>query len=153
MAKIERIPYHMLCWMPLLLTMIWYEWLEVSTQVESASTSGDNVIDTHGCIAVVEMVSGIQTFTFLPPHRTFSFTRIIFLLAKHICQLPTLSMRAWEKTNTIFCWEWFENANRKKLDIFTREQMSQLFICRSHFSVPKIASGQMSPMLKILVVS
>ena len=147
MAKIERIPYHMLCWMSLLLTMIWYEWLEVSTQVESASTSGDNVIDTHGCIALAEMVSGIQTFS--SPHRTFPFTRIIFLLAKHICQLPALSMRAWEKTNAIFWWEWFENAYRKKLDIFTREQMSQLFICRS---LPKIASGQTSPMLKILIV-
>ena len=153
MAKIERIPYHMLCWMSLLLTMIWYEWLEVSTQVESASTSGDNVIDTHGCIAVVEMVSGALDIYFSSPHRTFPFTRIIFLLAKHICQLPTLSMRAWEKTNTIFCWEWFENANRKKLDIFTREQMSQLFICRSPFSQPKTASGQMFPMLKILIVS
>ena len=153
MAKIERIPYHMLCWMSLLLTMIWYEWLEVSTQVESASTSGDNVIDTHGCIAVVEMVSGALDIYFSSPHRTFPFTRIIFLLAKHICQLPALSMRAWEKTNTIFCWEWFENANRKKLDIFTREQMSQLFICRSPFSQPKTASGQMFPMLKILIVS
>ena len=140
MAKIERIPYHMLCWMSLLLTMIWYEWLEVSTQVESASTSGDNVIDTHGCIAVVEMVSGALDIYFSSPHRTFPFTRIIFLLAKHICQLPALSMRAWEKTNTIFCWEWFENANRIKLDIFTREQMSQLFICRGHFSQPKIAT-------------
>ena len=116
MAKIERIPYHMLCWMSLLLTMIWYEWLEISTQVESASTSGDNVIDTHGCIAVVEMVSGALDIYFSSPHRTFPFTRIIFLLAKHICQLPALSMRAWEKTNTIFCWEWFENANRKKLE-------------------------------------
>ena len=109
----------------------WHTWLH--------SSGGDGIRDTD--------------IYFSSPHRTFPFTRIIFLLAKHICQLPALSMRAWEKTNTIFCWEWFENANRKKLDIFTREQMSQLFICRSPFSQPKTASGQMFPMLKILIVS
>ena len=142
----------MLCWMSLLLTMIWNEWQEVSTQVESASTSGDNVIDTHGCIAVVEMVSALQTFTFLPPHRTFPFTRIIFLLAKHM-PITNIIYEGLGKDEYNILLEWFENANRIKLDIFLREQMSQLFICRGHFSQPKIASGQMSSMFKILIVS
>ena len=58
----------------------WHTWLH--------SSGGDGIRDTD--------------IYFSSPHRTFPFTRIIFLLAKHICQLPALSMRAWEKTNTIF---------------------------------------------------
>ena len=100
----------------------WHTWLH--------SSGGDGIRDPD--------------IYFSSPHRTFPFTRIIFLLAKHISQLPTLSMRVWEKTSTIFCRKWFENANRIELDILTLEQMSQPFICRGHFSLPKIARGQMS---------